>query len=93
MQSDHRREYRKEYRKEYCRRSAEIRLKYLCRKKTAHLIDKGKIKKDKCSVCGKRKVEVHHFNYNNPRDIIFLCKKHHLKLHKELKELMLPDDK
>jgi len=78
--------YHKEYRKEYRKRIInDIRLKYLCRRKTGHLAEDGIIKKEPCCICGNKKVESHHFDYKNPKDIIWLCNKHHNELHQYLK--------
>jgi hypothetical protein len=44
-------------------------------------LKKGLIKKGRCKECGKKEVEGHHFNYNNPIDILWLCKQHHEEIH------------
>lgn len=42
----------------------------------------------KCSVDGcKKRGERHHFDYNKPTEIIWLCRKHHVELHRQLKHL------
>lgn len=48
----------------------------------------GKIKTPKlCMHCGfKRKLEMHHPDYNKPRLIIWLCKKCHEDVHSERKQ-------
>lgn len=38
-------------------------------------------KREACMVCGEEKAEGHHHNYKKPRDVIFLCKNHHVELH------------
>jgi peptidoglycan L-alanyl-D-glutamate endopeptidase CwlK len=38
-----------------------------------------------CEVCGKKKVEAHHDDYNKPYDIRWLCFKHHREYHKEIR--------
>jgi hypothetical protein len=42
----------------------------------------GAIEKTPCSVCGDINAEVHHLNYNDPMNILCLCKKHHKEWHK-----------
>jgi hypothetical protein len=59
--------------------------KVLIRMKTWANIKKGIIKRKPCSVCGNIKSEIHHNNYNNCYDIMWLCKKHHWELHNLLK--------
>lgn len=45
---------------------------------------KGKIKKEKCNVCNSVNSEMHHPDYSRPLEIVWLCRIHHLNLHKEL---------
>ncbi len=55
-------------------------------------IQSGKLIKKPCSVCGSReRVEGHHKSYEEKDrlKVIWLCKKHHLKIHnKEIYELV-----
>jgi hypothetical protein len=44
----------------------------------------GKIVRGVCVVCGELKVDAHHEDYNKPLDVVWLCHKHHLQLHKGL---------
>lgn len=46
-------------------------------------IKRGVIKKGSCIVCGESKVEAHHENYNQPLVVVWLCKLHHIGLHKK----------
>ena len=41
----------------------------------------GKIKRFPCKVCGEEKVHGHHEDYNKPLKIIWLCSKHHRRVH------------
>ncbi len=60
----------------------DIKRKHNCiRMKTYHDIQNGKIKRECCYICGIKKTQVHHIDYNDRKHIIFLCKKHHRKLH------------
>ncbi len=45
-------------------------------------VNKGKIKKEPCVVCGEmEKVEAHHEDYDKPLEVIWYCRKHHIELH------------
>lgn len=46
----------------------------------------GKVKKEPCKVCGDVNSQAHHPDYNKPLDVIWLCHKHHVELHKKLKK-------
>lgn len=45
----------------------------------------GKIVKLPCQVCGEIKVEAHHTDYSKPLEVEWLCRKHHLEVHKQAK--------
>lgn len=55
---------------------------YQCRMKTNELIKLGILKKRPCRKCKKLIVEAHHINYNKPKQIIWLCHRHHVELHR-----------
>lgn len=42
----------------------------------------GKIKVGVCEKCGEVKVDAHHTDYSKPLDVMWLCRKHHMKLHR-----------
>lgn len=44
------------------------------------------IKPNPCEVCGNPNSERHHPDYSKPLEVIFLCSKHHAKLHVKLRE-------
>jgi ribosomal protein S27AE len=54
--------------------------------KTGNIVAKalrhGEIKKEPCRDCGEIKTQAHHEDYNMPLKIIWLCRKCHLKRHK-----------
>lgn len=45
-------------------------------------LKRGKLTRLPCEVCGEGKVEGHHPDYFRPLDVVWLCKKHHLEIHK-----------
>lgn len=55
-----------------------------CRRRTRTAISNGTVVKLPCEVCGATKVEAHHDDYNKPLDVKWLCRKHHVELHKTL---------
>ncbi len=62
------------------------RLKANARAYTNVLIKRGQLVKGKCEVCQSEKAESHHDDYNNPKQVRWLCRKHHLELHRELEK-------
>ncbi len=50
-------------------------------------LKRGDIIKQPCETCGDIKVDGHHENYNEPLEIIWLCRKHHQERHAELKRI------
>lgn len=43
-------------------------------------VARNKIKKEVCKICGSKRVEAHHEDYNYPLKVEWLCKKHHKPL-------------
>jgi len=67
----------------------EIKIKKLkCRSDFNHYLRDKKIKRKPCEICGSLKSEGHHDNYNKPKEVRWLCFKHHRKYHKENPELL-----
>lgn len=50
----------------------------------------GVVKKECCVVCGESKTFGHHYDYNKPLDVIWLCDKHHKDAHKKIKRGNIP---
>ncbi len=66
-----------EYQREHPEKTA-IRLK------TKKAIIQGIIKKENCSVCDtSENLHVHHKDYSNYLDVVWLCKTHHEELHRK----------
>jgi hypothetical protein len=47
-------------------------------------VRRGKLIPQPCIKCG-AKAEIHHPDYRRPLDVIWLCRAHHLELHRELR--------
>jgi len=73
--------YMRENRVSYSSLSEEQRRKAITRAYTRQLIKRGHIIRGICEVCGESMVEPHHDDYNNPRQVRWFCREHHLKLH------------
>jgi hypothetical protein len=48
-----------------------------------HAVSTEKIIRKPCEVCGDLKSEAHHNDYSKPFEVIWLCRKHHIEVHKE----------
>ncbi|MDR1837573.1 MAG: hypothetical protein LBQ89_07945 [Treponema sp.] len=77
-----------EKRKAYSRRySVECPEKRYAHSLIQRLIETGEINRKPCSVCGsENRIEAHHKDYSKPLEIIWLCHKHHMEIHKLIKE-------
>ncbi len=64
--------------------SEESRKKANCRAHTNVYIKRGKILIMPCWICGD-KAEAHHEDYSKPKDVVWLCRKHHLEYHADKK--------
>ncbi len=85
-QSEKYKKYQVEIARAYSKRNPEkIRAKRI----VAWAIISGRLKRMPCEVCGTLKAEGHHEDYSKPLDVRWLCRKHHVMRHKELKEIEL----
>lgn len=71
--------------REYLRRP-DAQFKEICRRKTRQFIYGGKLTRGACCKCGAEKVDAHHEDYTKPLDVIWLCRKHHHELHKNIND-------
>lgn len=75
-----------------CMASAKARQLYPQKVKAINAVNNAirncKLLRQPCSVCGTNKnIHGHHPNYNKPLDIIWLCRTHHMGVHRIMKEL------
>ena len=50
----------------------------------AYAIKTGRLIPKSCELCGAENSDAHHDDYSKPLDVIWLCRKHHAKRHKEM---------
>jgi len=93
IRNQKRKEYNKEksrvYRDKYPEKVQNAKRKWIREhnlERAAHIILKnrlrdGKVKKGLCQICKSSEVEAHHYDYTKPVNVIWLCKKHHEKIH------------
>ncbi len=60
------------------------RLKNNCRRYANVYQERGKLIPQPCKECGSSAVEKHHDDYTKPLKVTWLCRTHHLELHKSL---------
>ena len=51
------------------------------RRQVRDAVKNGKLQKQPCAICGCDVSFAHHFDYNKPLDIIWLCRPHHREQH------------
>jgi hypothetical protein len=75
---------RREYFRKYYQNNKE---KFLARQMVRGALKSGILKKLPCSICKNKSSEAHHEDYTKPLDVIFFCRKHHMreKTHKHSK--------
>lgn len=66
--------------------SAEQKAKDIVRSKTNIRIQRGLLIPYPCEICGLKKVEAHHDDYRKPYCVRWLCRKHHVNYHKEIRK-------
>lgn len=45
-------------------------------------IERGELTRQPCEVCGATRVDAHHDDYSRPLDVRWLCRGHHLQIHR-----------
>lgn len=75
-------EYMRKWRKTH-RLEGEALKKSNARSYANTYLRRGLLKKEPCIECGSPDSEMHHEDYNKPLEVIWLCRKHHLKRHRE----------
>jgi hypothetical protein len=63
----------------------EQRRKDNCRSYANVYLRRGKLVRQPCEVCGSADSQMHHHDYSKPLDVQWLCREHHLQLHKSEK--------
>jgi hypothetical protein len=58
------------------------------RRDTRRAINRGKLEKLPCQVCGMLDVEAHHHDYSKPLDVTWLCTQHHREVHNAAKPVL-----
>lgn len=58
-------------------------LKKKTRSITGQAIRSGALLREPCTVCGSAKSEAHHDDYTKPLEVRWLCRKHHMELHRK----------
>jgi hypothetical protein len=46
---------------------------------------KGSLRRGRCEVCGSYRVDAHHDDYTQPLVVRWLCRRHHQRLHADLR--------
>ena len=65
--------------------------KYVAHYTLTNAVRDGRIHRGPCEVCGTtRRVHGHHDDYSKPLDVRWLCVRHHLELHEQLRMVVTP---
>ncbi len=57
--------------------------KDMCHRRVSTSIRQGKLKSQPCEVCGNKKADAHHEDYSKPLDIKWVCRLHHMQIHRK----------
>ena len=60
----------------------EQRQKHYCRDYARVYRRRGKLERQPCQVCGNQNSQMHHDNYQEPLQVKWLCREHHLEFHR-----------
>ena len=64
-----------------------IALQRKAKEAVRYALKSGSMVKRACLMCGSNKAEGHHPDYTKPLKVLWLCKKHHVALHKGLRQI------
>lgn len=78
-------EYMRKTRPKHSQLPDEARLKANARSYANEYFKRGILKQKPCEICGDEKSEKHHDDYTKPLEVKWLCRKHHLEHHQNLK--------
>ena len=85
QRSQRRKDYFAEYQRQWRLRNAEQwKARHTARRALNAAIARGIIQRSPCLECGSKQAQGHHSDYSKPLAVIWLCKTHHLRLHRAL---------
>lgn len=58
--------------------------KDLARNKLRYALERGVLERQPCEVCGDPKTDGHHDDYAKPLEVRWLCRVHHMALHRKV---------
>lgn len=67
------------------------KIKDTCRSYAGVYLRRGLITKKPCEICNSEGSQMHHEDYSKPLEIKWLCRRHHLDLHKPAKSYFRPE--
>lgn len=68
-------QYKKQYQYDTVRKAAAVAVN--------NAVRDCRLFKEPCFICGEVKVEAHHYDYSRPLDVSWLCKAHHMEIHRD----------
>ncbi len=69
-----------------------LKEKQKAKQKVKIALKRGILKKSSCQNCGEKDVIAHHEDYNKPLKVIWLCRKHHMQLHRDRGAICLDEN-
>src|SRR5687768_1066498 len=85
QRSERRKSYFAEYQRQWRLRNAEQwQEKHAARRALNAAVANGSIQRKPCKDCGHTPAQGHHSDYSKPLAVVWLCKTHHLRLHRTL---------
>ncbi len=78
--------YYETHKEEFFERAYKSKAKYkdevIARYKVANALKMGVLTKQPCELCGEKKADAHHDDYNKPLEVRWLCRRCHINWHK-----------